>query len=170
MFCSKCGNEVNGNVKFCPKCGNPIQDTSNMQNSTVTNDNTQKIVYVKHKGFWSTGRLTIGIVSIVLFVLISFQSCAAGLGNALMENGASSGSQGMITALSYLIAGIVGIVTRNSVSKGGVIATAIIYWIGALFTIGSGATYSDLPIWGILAVIFGLVFMFAAIKTTGEID
>ena len=28
---------------------------------------------------WSTGRLVIGIVSMVLFVLIGFQSCAAGL-------------------------------------------------------------------------------------------
>ena len=24
MFCSKCGKEINDNVKFCPNCGNTI--------------------------------------------------------------------------------------------------------------------------------------------------
>ena len=24
MFCTKCGNQVNGSLSFCPKCGNPI--------------------------------------------------------------------------------------------------------------------------------------------------
>ena len=85
-----------------------------------------------------------------------------------MENEATSGSQGVIMALAYCIAGIVGIVTRNSVSKGGPIAAAVIYWIGAIFTIGSGDTYEDLPIWGTIAVIFGFVFLYSAIKTTGE--
>lgn len=122
----------------------------------------------KAKGYWSTARLVIGIVSILFFVFITFQSCTVGLGNALMENEATSGSQGVIMALAYCIAGIVGIVTRNSVSKGGPIAAAVIYWIGAIFTIGSGDTYEDLPIWGTIAVIFGFVFLYSAIKTTGE--
>lgn len=172
MFCPKCGNEVNDGVKFCPNCGNPIGEppapsTGNIENSGT--GTTKQVVYVKPKGFWSTGRLVIGILSILLFVLITFQSCAVGLGNTFMENGASSGSQGVITAVCYLIAGIVGIASRNSLSKGGPIATAILYWVGAFFTIGSGDTYGDLPIWGTLAAVFGLVFMITAIKTTGEI-
>ena len=28
MFCPKCGNEVNGNVKFCPKCGGALQNNA----------------------------------------------------------------------------------------------------------------------------------------------
>lgn len=175
MFCPKCGSEIDENVKFCPKCGNALANESaaNAMGTSTTQkqySEPQKVVYVKHKGYWSTGRLTIGIISIILFIFISFQSCAAGLGNAIMENGASSGSQGVMTALCYLIAGIVGIASRNSLAKGGAVATAVIYWIGALFTIGSGETYGDLPIWGTLSVIFGLVFMISAIKTTGEVN
>ena len=170
MFCQKCGNEVSDGVKFCPKCGGELTGSSAVQTDTSADNKVQKIVYMKHKGFWSTGRLVVGIFSILLFVFITFQSCVAGLGNALMENGATSGTQGMITALCYLIAGIVGIATRNSLSKIGPIITAVIYWIGALFTIGAGETYGDLPIWGTFCVIFGLVFMVAAIKTTGEIN
>lgn len=35
----------------------------------------------------STFRLVAGIITIVLSVLVTFQSCAAGLSNALEENG-----------------------------------------------------------------------------------
>lgn len=172
MFCPKCGNEVNGNVKFCPKCGGALQNNAaqGMVNQTQNSgdQNGNRNVAEKQKGYWSTARLVIGIVSILFFVFITFQSCTVGLGNALMENEATSGSQGVIMALAYCIAGIVGIVTRNSVSKGGPIAAAVIYWIGAIFTIGSGDTYEDLPVWGTIAVIFGFVFLYSAIKTTGE--
>ena len=42
----------------------------------------------------STFRLVAGIITIVLSVLVTFQSCAAGLSNALEENGESGGSAG----------------------------------------------------------------------------
>nr|WP_264472805.1 hypothetical protein [Extibacter muris] len=48
-----------------------------------------------------------GIISIVLFALISFQSCAAGLSNALEQNNATSGTAGLLLAFIYLIAGII---------------------------------------------------------------
>lgn len=41
-----------------------------------------------------TARLVIGIISMVLFVLITFQSCAAGVANTLSDNGEVSGSAG----------------------------------------------------------------------------
>ncbi len=28
MNCSKCGHEINGNIKFCPKCGTPVEAVS----------------------------------------------------------------------------------------------------------------------------------------------
>lgn len=55
-----------------------------------------------------TAKLVIGIISMVLFVLVAFQSCAAGLGNALADNGEVSGTSGMLLAFCMLIAGIVG--------------------------------------------------------------
>ena len=59
-----------------------------------------------------TAKLVIGIISMVLFVLVAFQSCAAGLGNALADNGEVSGTSGMLLAFCMLIAGIVGVATR----------------------------------------------------------
>ncbi len=127
-----------------------------------------QVIYVekkKDKGFWSVGRLVIGIISMVLFILIAFQSCAAGLSNTLEENGELSGSAGFFTAVMFLIAGIVGVCTRNAKGIAGAIVTAVLYFIGALLTIGTGDTYGDLPIWGGLSAVFGIVFVFCAVKT-----
>ena len=68
-----------------------------------------------------TGKLVIGILSIVLFLLVSLQSCAAGLANTLAENGEVSGSAGFVLALGLLVAGIVNICTRKG-GKGGYVA------------------------------------------------
>ena len=50
-----------------------------------------------------TAKLVIGIISMVLFVLVAFQSCAAGLGNALADNGEVSGTSGMLLAFCMTI-------------------------------------------------------------------
>lgn len=55
----------------------------------------------------------------VLFIFIMFQSCAAGVGNALAENGEVSGSAGAILAFFMLAAGIIGVATRNATKGGG---------------------------------------------------
>lgn len=60
-----------------------------------------------------TSKLVVGIISIVLCFLVGLQSCAAGLGNALENNGEIGGTAGLILAISLLIAGIVAICTRN---------------------------------------------------------
>ena len=49
-----------------------------------------------------TAKLVIGIISMVLFVLVAFQSCAAGLGNALADNGEVSGTSGMLLAFCMI--------------------------------------------------------------------
>ena len=110
---------------------------------------------------FKTGRLVVGIISIVPFVLVSFQSCAAGISNTLSANGATSGTSGFILAVFMLTAGIVGICTKNTTSKVGPIVCTVFYWLGSLVTIGTGSTYGDLPIWGGLSFIFGLIFLFS---------
>lgn len=114
---------------------------------------------------WKTGRMIIGIISIVLFLLIALQSCAAGVGNALEENGSASGSMGLFLAIFMLLSGIIGICTRNLTSKVGPIVCTVFYWLGSILTIGTGETYGDLPIWGTLSFIFGLVYLISVIKT-----
>ena len=54
-------------------------------------------------------KLVSGILSIILFVFVSFQSCAAGVSNALEANGEASGSAGIIVAILMLAGGIVSI-------------------------------------------------------------
>lgn len=108
-----------------------------------------------------TSRLVIGIVSIALFVLISFQSCAAGVGNALEDNGEVSGSAGFILAICMLVAGIVGICCRKL--KAGTITAGVFYALGGLIGIANIGSYSDLQIWSILSFIFAAVFVITGI-------
>lgn len=123
----------------------------------------------KVKGKWSTGRLIIGIISMVLFLVISLQSCAVGLGNAMVGNGEVSGTFGFMSAICFLIVGIVGVVTRNSQGKSAPIVICGFYWVVFFLSrIGSG-TYRDLRVWGILAFLFGCVYLFAAMKNKKEI-
>lgn len=108
-----------------------------------------------------TARLVIGIVSIVLFLLISLQSCAAGIGNALADNGEVSGSAGFILALCMLIAGIIGICCRRV--KAGTIVAGCFYAFGGLIGIANVGSYADLQIWSVLSFIFAIVFIITAI-------
>ena len=78
-----------------------------------------------------TWKLVSGIISIVLFAFVMFQSCAAGISNSLAENGESGGSAGLIVAIILLAGGIVSIATRNG-SKGGNIALIVLFALGAL--------------------------------------
>ena len=77
-----------------------------------------------------TWKLVSGIISIVLFAFVIFQSCAAGISNSLAENGESGGSAGLIVAIILLAGGIVSIATRNG-SKGGNIALIVLFALGA---------------------------------------
>lgn len=103
-------------------------------------------------------RMVIGIISIILFFLVSFQSCVAGVGNALEGSGESSGTAGFMLALFMLIAGIIGIAGQKS--KGATITAMIFYLIGGIIGIANVGSYSDLQVWSILTFIFaGLYFI-----------
>lgn len=92
-------------------------------------------------------KLVAGILDIILFVFVTFQSCAAGLSNALEDNGESSGSAGIIVAVFMLAGGIVSIVTRKSKKNGGNIALIILFGLAAIVGFSSYGSYSDLAIW-----------------------
>lgn len=109
-----------------------------------------------------TTKLVLGIISIVLFFLVSFQSCAAGLGNALTDSGEVSGTAGILLAFCMLIAGIVGICTRKS--KGGGIVAGIFYLLGGLLGITNYGSFSDLAIWSVLCLVFGIVFILGSLR------
>lgn len=92
-------------------------------------------------------KLISGILSIVFAAFVVFQSGMAGLGNALAENGESSGSAGLFSAILMLAAGIVSIVTRKSAGNGGNIGIAIMFGLAALMGFTMAGSYSDLRIW-----------------------
>lgn len=83
----------------------------------------------------------------ILFVLVAFQSCAAGVANALEDNGEVSGSAGIIVAILMLAGGIVSVATRKSEKKGGNIALIILFGLAALMGFANYGSYSDLAIW-----------------------
>ncbi len=112
-------------------------------------------------------KLVSGILSIVLFFFVMLQSCAAGLSNALEENGESGGSGGLILAIFMLTAGIVSIVTRKSTSKGGDIALIVLNVIGAFFGYTLAGSYTDLKIWATWLVVCAVLALISMIKKRG---
>lgn len=111
-----------------------------------------------------TWKLVSGILSIVLFVLVAFQSCAAGLSNSLEENGEVSGSAGIIVAIMLLAGGIVSIATRESAAKGGDIALVVLFGIAALFGFTMAGSFSDLRIWAFWCLVNAVLAIVSMVK------
>lgn len=150
--CSECGKEFSDKADACPNCGNP-----NAEKETVN------VEIKKEKGTWSIGKLVIGTISIVLFVFIAMQSCAVGLGNAVLDSNDSSGTSGLLCAIMLLVAGIVGVATRNSNKNGGSIACTILYCFGWMIGSADSKSFGDLEIWG------GICFWFAIVHVVSII-
>lgn len=107
-------------------------------------------------------RLVIGIVSIVLFILVMFQSCAAGVVEALEEDEESTASgAGVIVAFLLLITGIVAICTRKSIAGGFI--CGVLYALAGIIGLAGHGMYEDLIIWSILCLIFAVVFIVESI-------
>lgn len=98
-------------------------------------------------------KLVAGIFSIVLSVIVLFQSCAAGVVDAIEDQGGTSGSAGLIVAIVMLAGGIVSIATRSSQKKGASIALLILFGIGAVTGLAMHGIYTDLIIWGVFCLI-----------------
>ena len=103
-------------------------------------------------------RMVCGIICCCLFLVIVFQSCAVGIGNALADYGEVSGSAGFITAVLMLVAGIISIAGRKS--KGATITALVFYVLAGIIACTMYGSFSDLQIYGVLNFIFaGLFFI-----------
>lgn len=111
-----------------------------------------------------TWKLVSGILSMVLFILVAFQSCAAGLGNAITENGESSGSGGIILAVLMLAGGIVSVATRKNEGKGGNIALIVLFGLAALFGFLLAGSFADLNVWAAWCLINAILAVIALVK------
>lgn len=107
-------------------------------------------------------KLVLGILSIVLSVMVLFQSCAAGMVDALEATGGTGGAAGLFVGILMLTGGIVNIATRNS--KGGAIACSVIFLLGGLMGLALHGVFTDLQIWGGYCIIVAVVNI-VSIKT-----
>lgn len=92
-------------------------------------------------------KLVSGILSIILFIWVTFQSCALSVANSLAETGSDDATGGIIVALMLLAGGITSIAARKSV-RGGNIALIVLFGFGALCGIGAHGEFMDLIVWG----------------------
>lgn len=118
-----------------------------------------------------TWKLVAGILSIVLFFLVMFQSCAAGVVNVMEDNGGTSGTTGVMVAIFMLAGGIVSIATRKATGKGGNIALIILFGLAALIGFTGYGNYGDLLIWSawcLLNAILAVISMIRGRKSDKE--
>ena len=111
-------------------------------------------------------KLVSGILSIVLFLIVSFQSCAAGISNTLSDNGEVGGSAGVLVAIFLLAGGIVSIATRNSKGKGGNIALIILFGLATIIGLALAGSYLDLKIWAAWCAINVVLAIIALVKNS----
>ncbi|WP_143314460.1 hypothetical protein [Clostridium sp. HBUAS56017] len=97
----------------------------------------------------------VGIISIILFAIIEFQSCAAGLGNAMTKNKEVSGSAGLILGVFMLIGGILALASKHS--KGIVITSIIFFALGGIVGYANVGHFKDLTIWSGLSLAFAVL-------------
>lgn len=104
-----------------------------------------------------TAKLVTGILCMVFTLLVLFQSCAAGVSNALEQNGEVSGSAGFMLSVLMLAGGIVEVSSRKSTKKGGSIAAMILFILAALIGFANAGTYKDLNVWSAWCLILGIL-------------
>ena len=113
-------------------------------------------------------KLVSGILSIILFVVVMLQSCAAGFINAVEDNGGTSGSAGVMVGIFMLAGGIVSIATRNKTGKGVNIALIILFGLAAVIGLAGYGNYSDLIIWSIWCLVNAVLAGVCIVKNKAE--
>lgn len=105
-----------------------------------------------------TTKLILSIISMVLFVIIALQSCAAGFSNTLQENGELGGTAGIILGICMVIAAIIGLATRKG-GRGGAFTAGGFYLAGAVIGYVNAGSYADLKIWATVSLAFAVIFI-----------
>lgn len=147
--CPECNKEISDSARKCPHCGYPLKEEV-------------EVVYEK-KGFWSTGRLAVSIISFVLALFIIYQGYMLTIAEAFMGEDDGNGIIGIGVALFIILAAIIGLCTRNKRGIGPLISSVLYFFSYILSTAGDFEEYPDLELWGIIALIFGVFFFICSI-------
>lgn len=109
-------------------------------------------------------RLVSGILSMVSFLIITFQSCAVGVVNAVEDNkDDTSGAGGIVVAFGLLVSGIVATALWKKKNKGGDIALIVLYGLTALMGFANQGTFGDLVVWSSWALICAIMAAIALV-------
>ena len=102
-------------------------------------------------------KLVSGILSIVFFIIIAFQSCATGVANTLNDiNPDNSGTSGIIVAILVLVAGIVSVSVWKYSSKGADVALSILFGLAAYIGLTTNGIFKDLEVWSYWCILCAL--------------
>lgn len=95
-----------------------------------------------------TWKLVSGILSMVMVLMITLQSCAALLHSVLKNNeDDTSGGAGILVALLLLVAGIVSTALWKNKGMGGDVALTILFGFAALLGFANQGIFKDLVLW-----------------------
>ena len=110
----------------------------------------------KYKNSALTMRLIIGIFSILLSIIIGFQSCAASFGEAITKSETAGGAAGIILGFFMLAAGIITVAARKT--TGGTITAIVAYALGGIVALANqSAFFQDLKIWTVVSFLFAVL-------------
>ena len=108
-------------------------------------------------------KLSMGIASIALFLVIMFQFCVPGFASASPDADLVAREKvGALFAASVLIAGVSGIMMRGS--KEGSAIAAILYLISSLVGFSCSYSFEALRPWSVIMLIFCAIFVFDSVK------
>lgn len=105
-----------------------------------------------------------GIISLMLFGFVVFQSCAAKMADSIEGKGGTAGEAGIGVAFILLICGATSLATRSSTNKGNDWGLVILYGIGAIVGYTKHGVFKDLMVWGSWCLICAVVILIYLIK------
>lgn len=109
-----------------------------------------------------TARLVFGILTLILCVVVLFQSCAVGIHNSIENNGDRGGAAGFFVFVFMVVSGVLSITAK---SKRGGFTTAGFYFLAGCIAILNNKVFKDLSVWGMLNLCFALIiFIMAAFQ------
>jgi len=87
----------------------------------------------------------------------------ATVGDALADEGGTSGAAGLFVAILMLAAGIIAIAARKS--RGAGIVCLVFYAVSGIIGITAHGIYKDLIVWGIVNLAFAVIFLIGTIAS-----
>lgn len=110
-----------------------------------------------------------GIISILVFGFVVFQSCAAKMVDDYQGKGGTAGVAGMLVAIVLLICGALSISTRSSTKGAGDLSIVILYVIAAIVGYTKHGFYKDLIVWATWCLICAVVvFVLDIVQTVNR--